>query len=330
MTSGLHRGTVTFLEVPVDLVWVNDHPLIVFGLCSVKALDLPFWDDVAKAREKVSHMEPLDSVDIDTERVGLIGGVFHTTRCGSTLVMRQFSALPDVFGLSEPSMILKLLEGPRTNDEQDRTRVRKLLALFARALSPFAARIVIKWPNLCGLHAAFLASALPAVPSIFLYRDAGEIVQSMERNPLGGMDNIRRGHLFSPEMIAEGARIPDDHLTRATMAIARVCGMVQCDPDIVAVDYSGLPEITWQHLAGFFGLSLSPADVELMRAASVPHSKNMSGKPFRERNVLRATPGDQGPVRADHEILQAAIDSVRQNMPGFSRASSERSNSRGT
>lgn len=318
VTSEMTSETDTMLEVPIDLVWVNDSPLVVLGLCSLKTLELPFWDDVARARQKVTRMEPLDSMDIDTESIGLIGGVFHTTRCGSTLVMRQFSALPGVFGLSEPSMIQKLLAGPRTDAERDRGRMRKLLALFARGLSPLATRIVIKWPNLCGLHVAFLASTLPTVPSIFLYRDAGEIMQSIERNPLGGMDNLRPRHLFSPEMIAQGARIPDDHMTRAIVGIARVCETVRCDPDIVAVDYRELPGITWQHLAGFFGLSLSPADVELMRKATIPHSKSASGAPFRERNTPRATPGDQMPVRAEQHILEAAIEQVRRNMPGFS------------
>jgi len=310
----------TLLEVPIDLVWVNDHPLVVFGLCSRNALGFPFWDDVARSRRKVTRMEPLDAIDLDTGNHGLIGGVFHTTRCGSTLVMRQFSALPGVFGLSEPSMILKLLEGPRTDSGSDRTRLRKLVALFSQALAPLASRIVIKWPNLGGLHAAFLASALPEVPNIFLHRDAGAILQSIARNPLGGMENIRPGHLFSPPMIVAGASIPDDHLARAALSIARVCKLVQRDPDVVAVDYDDLPDVAWLHLAAFFGLSLTPADVELMRAAAIPHSKAIrSTEPFREMNTLQAPSARRGPMPTGQDILQAAIDDARNNMPRFTR-----------
>lgn len=264
-----------YLDLPVDLLWDRDEPVVVFGRCPVAAFVHPFWDDVAQRRKKVTGIVPLDRLPPIAGRLPIVGGVHHMSRCGSTLIMRQVSACEGVLGVSEPRLIQKFLEGPPGALTQRVQRFRALLRHFCDALSPIADRLVFKWPMLAGLHAEFIAHATPEIRNIFLHRPGQEVLSSIQRNPLGGVELIRDHHL-SPFPLPP----PAEPLSRIASCIAHVCYRVCADSNLAAVSYASLPEIGWTNLPSHFGIEVSVRDVERIKDESVPHSKSVSIAPF--------------------------------------------------
>jgi hypothetical protein len=271
-------GSKQHLDLPVDLLWDRDQPVVVFGRCRVSDFALPFWDDVARRRDHVSRIVPLDHISPEAGLLPIAGAVHHMTRCGSTLVMRQFAACQGVFGISEPSLIQKFLEGPQGALPLRIRRFRALLTLLCDALSPIADRFVLKWPMMAGLHAEFIAHAAPEIRNIFLHRPGVEVLRSIQRSPLGGMSIVRDHHLAQPKH-----PLPSDPMQRAASYIGNVCLCVCADPNLQAVAYARLPDIGWTDLALHFGIELSASNLDRMKTASVPHSKSVTSAPFAPR-----------------------------------------------
>ena len=291
------------LTVPAEIVWHGDTPLVTFSTIAAADLDLPFLSD-ALARGRVSHFTPLDRLDRDDGELQLAGGIHHLTRCGSTLVRRQFDALPRVIALSEPFVFQHLLEGPMAPPETTHRRLRQLLAAWRDALAPIADRLVVKWPSLVAQHAATLAAALPDVPMIFLHRNATEILASIAADPLGGLQNLREHHLGQP--------LPADEIEAWATMLARTCRIAAGTPNMRTLDYAALPAASWTHVAPYFGLR---ADETAMASVATTHSKHR--RPFAPDGPARRATTDAR-VRRAATILAPAIAELLARTPPLS------------
>ena len=268
MNNSLPDAVVT---VPLELVWRGTEPLVTFGEVLVSNLGAPFWEDAVRAPHRVVALRPLDSFDSgDVDRVA--GAVHHMTRCGSTLVMRQFSRVSGVMALSEPPIFAQLLDGPETAPDVVARRLRALLAAHCDGLRPVAERIVLKWPALATHHAAAIATALPEIPTVYLHRDPVEILASIEREALGGDNAIRPAH------IGAGAAAAADPLERAALMIAQGCRALATTHGIGSLDYADLPEATIDRIARFFSIVPSAAERAAMQDAARTHSKDATDR----------------------------------------------------
>lgn len=264
--------------VPAQIVWLGEKPLLEWREVESSALARPFWEDTI-SNGRVAMITPLDARMEPPSPTALVGGIFHTYRCGSTLVCRQFSAVAGCFALSEPWVFSQpvMHEGQPTS--LLRGRLLRLIDTFAQGLQPTAQRLIIKWPGLLSHLAPQLAAALPEVPALFLHRDPIEVLASIERTPMGAMEGLPDRYLgTSDELHSEAKR---DQLgasavtiAAAMRAVAKVAGMRRCD-------YDALPEATPNAIATYFGVALTSAGRSAIFAAGTGHSKLDTGSaPF--------------------------------------------------
>ncbi|HEX4847831.1 MAG TPA: hypothetical protein VFV30_06780 [Novosphingobium sp.] len=258
------------LELPGRVVWFGNQPVLEWRrLDLADALGPRFYESALKA--PVVRIQALDTIPEEgLERVA--GLILHAWRCGSTLLCALFNTAPRTVALSEPSCFSDLLVGIEQEPALAAARIRKLAACFGHALAGVADRVVIKLPGLLAQHAEEIEDALPEVPVIFLHREAGAVVQSLLREPIGNLSAAParyRGSMpasAAPESLLFTASI----IAENTRAIAKTRRVHCCD-------YRHLPALTWQGIAGHFGLALSEADCQRMAEAAQWHSKFRPG-----------------------------------------------------
>lgn len=271
----------TRLTVPGALVWKDEVPLITLGTVDADLMSAPFITDKL-ATMRVTRLESLDAIRAQDhgDDLGLAGGIFHMTRCGSTLLCHQFAALDRVSALSEPFAFQHLLEGPPAPPAVTRRRLRTLITLWRDALAPVADRFVIKWPLLMAHHSALIAEACPATPLLFLHRDPTEILASIQNDWLGGLRHIRPRHTGA-------GTLPDDPYRVFAAVIAAACGSVAKVERVRTLDYRLLPDAAATLAAPFFGLEGSSRMIEAARNDAKDQSRPFPGDSAAKQANLR-------------------------------------------
>jgi hypothetical protein len=294
--------------LPRNLIWSGTAPLVVFVEVDVRHLFLPFWSQTLDRAQRVVGMAPLDALEPDKTDLSLAGAIHHMSRCGSTLVARQFASLPGVVALSEPAIFEHLLDRDGIDAGMETRRLRCLLALHRDALRPIASTLVIKWSMLLGLYAADIASAFPQTPTIFLYRDPEDVVASLSAELPTGLDNSRTRHVRSPYRPADDA-VDLSPLELSARVIASSCSAVAAARHARTVAYSELPSVGWETIAPFFGFALTDLDIARMRVASETDAKDIH-----RRRPYRANP------HKNHADIEASVRSSTAALLGHALA----------
>lgn len=301
----------TRLTLPAGLIWYGAVPFVTFREVAITDLAAPFVDD-ALARGKVVALEPLDAFDRDLGDLRLIGAIHHMTRCGSTLLRRQFDVLPGVMALSEPFHFQHLIEGPCAPSSVTLRRIRQLVAAWRDGVAPVANRLVIKWPSLLAQHAALLAAALPEVPMVFLHRDPHAVLASIAAAPLGGGDAVRPHHLFAPDVVGT---VPRDALRMWAMLIARNCHAAAGISGLCTLDYAQLPMAAWEACAPYFGVSPSAGSSAAMRGAARFHAKGAAGAVYVSRPMAHRSRDDSELRALASDIVAPALGALLRRTP---------------
>lgn len=283
------------LIVPARVLWLGETPLVEMRRISGAALAQAFWDDIV-AKAPIVTVLPLDAQTLPEGRVPLRGAIFHTYRCGSTLLCRQMSALPGVYAAAEPSFLSQLVFGGHNDPQALRDRILKLVALLSGGLG--VPDIVIKWPGLLADRAGALVAALPDVPMLFLHRDPVEVLASIERAPLGNI-------VAALETV--GLSMPSGETgetASAAVVIAHLCRCVAAVPPLRRMDYARLDPA---RVARHFGLPSGPRWRRRARGTR---------KACRERSPSSATAARGRPRHpARSGVLPRHISSPRSRLP---------------
>ena len=292
--------------LPLRLVWDGGVPIVTFGAIAVDRLRAPFWHDAIADPLEIVALKPLDAFAYDDTDLKVAGAIHHMTRCGSTLLVRQFGRLPRVMPLSEPEIFAQLLDGPSAPAALTTRRLRQLLAAHRDSLAPVADRLVMKWLALTTHYANIIAVALPEVPTIFLHRPPVEILASVERSSLGGFKAVRPKHLGTGF-----ASVPDDPVEVSALLVARSCRTMAGVPGVRSVAYDTLPDATVDRIAPFFGFELSNADRAAMQEAARTHSKDpVDSVVFAPDGAEKRRRASPHAVALAHRIVQPALDIV--------------------
>ena len=190
--------------LPVPAGWLpiafvrNEHG--VFADCrpiNLYQCQEPFFDqDVAACVQKPFPMVVRSFVQI--ERLGdyatpdaqPAGIIFHSSRCGSTLISRMLQRPPRYRAVSEAPVLKLLLKYIQSwSIEQQIAAVRGLFGLFCRTSDAAPAQTFFKLESLSTLDIALIQQAFPATPWIFLYRDPLETLVSLAEKPYGDLQN---------------------------------------------------------------------------------------------------------------------------------------------
>lgn len=111
--------------------------------------------------------------------------IFHTGRCGSTLLLNSFSSHPHVFTWDEPSAIIGINRELylKKYDEKFIERLFKGALSFCQE-SQREKDIIVKFHSAASLKMSFYQKTYPQCPTIFMHRDPKETIASyLDRPP---------------------------------------------------------------------------------------------------------------------------------------------------
>jgi hypothetical protein len=294
------------LTIPYEIAWDGDTPLVAMAEIDSHNIHPTFWKIALEKHAKRTAIMPLDDVVLDGNDARFVGSIHHITRCGSTSLLQQFGALDRTYGLSEPFIFLELLARASADPAKTSKRVRQLACLFGKGLAPVADHIVVKWPTLLCRHALLLNEALSDVRSVFLVRDAVEILASIEARPLGEIDGLAPELLSGPDGATPMSSDRNSLALTATMLAAN-CRWIAQSAQTRYLNYAQLPDAGWSSVAPAFGITPGPQDIARMQRSAGINAKSPkvafvsdTGEKRRDASLLAQSLAEQ--------ILQPAID----------------------
>lgn len=192
--------------LPVDAVVVDGRPgLQWMDMTGISVAD-PFFQqtvdrakaDGTKRRELFTEFDVLLQLEKQLDSVPPTGFIFHSSRCGSTLVANACRAISNSIVLSEANPIDKLIARFITDDGDVKT---SLYSVFLRGVVQALAQrrrgneehLFIKFACCSFAQIDRIRRIWPNVPWVFLYRDPVEtIVSNLKDVPPWLLDNDRR------------------------------------------------------------------------------------------------------------------------------------------
>jgi hypothetical protein len=239
--------------------------------------------------------------------------IFHMSRCGSTLVSRLLSLLPDLLVLAEPGPINSLLLAlPALSDAWEPAG---LLRLLVRALGRprlgekrhFVLKLsswnVLEWP--------LFRRAFPGVPMIFLQRRPDEVLASIAADPPGWLALRERPPLAARLFGVDASALP--RLTATDFAARALAAMLAAATelrDTLLVDYVELPEAVWSRIIPFAGLSAGEDEIRRLREEARYDAKS-NGRRIFSRAPKRDAPLEDALIRRCLAQRYGALDARR-------------------
>ena len=277
--------------MPVDAVVVEGRP----GLCWMEmggvSLSEPFFQQTverAKAdnrRELFTEFEVLLQLEKQVDSVPPTGFIFHSSRCGSTLVANACRSISNSIVLSEANAIDKLIARFITDSDNPikeslySVLLRGVVHALAQRRTGTEQHLFIKFACCSFAQLERIKRIWPNVPWVFLYRDPIETIVSNIRDvPPWLVDDDRR-------VLASITGGSPAALTAMSLEelCARTIGSLYTTAYNLANDNSRLlnyQQLSVPEIAGvlnFFNVSVSAEELEKIGRTSGVYSKEASG-----------------------------------------------------
>jgi Sulfotransferase domain len=299
------------LWLPIDSLIQDGKPCIEWMEMADVVFAEPFFNQtVARVKKErkgrqslITGLDELIRFEKVADSLSPSGLIFHSSRCGSTLVANACRSLSGSLVISEAPVLDKLVS--RFFTDTDDTGTRELLySVFVRcAASALGQRrfgnerhYFIKFSATSILQFQRIRRIWPKVPVLFLYRDPVEVMVSnlqnfpewmtVESNPetSAAVVGVKKEDLASLS--------PEEFCARA---LGRFYNAVSSglDENTLLCNYHDLSTETLLRIIEFFGLSISTEEAETIRQTCRLHSKDPS----------RAFSGDSDSKRANASAL---------------------------
>jgi hypothetical protein len=197
MTHGATSDTTLMGMVPMTVS--TDDEKVLFVQAGRSRFAEPFYDD---ALGRMARSTPAARIAVTFDELRAAVGeakpapkaaVFHTGRCGSTLLMRMFGHDRTTLVVSEPSIVANLLMDALIRPDMSQ-RCLQATADVLVVLDRFAAsrrqRPIIKLPSWVAAVAPRFLDLVPEVPLVFVHRPVGEVIASELHEAPGWVDWI--------------------------------------------------------------------------------------------------------------------------------------------
>ena len=281
--------------LPIDAVVVDGRPgLAWMELDGVDFLE-PFFQqtiDRVKSeqparRELFTEFDTLVQLEQTFDSVPPTGFIFHSSRCGSTLLANACRALTGAIVLSEPPPVDKLIARFITDTDEHGTKA-KLYSIFVRGVVKALGQrrtgderhLFVKFACCSVSQIERLQPLWPDVPWVFLYRDPVEtIVSNIQHPPSWLLDEDRR-------VLASITGTSSDTVSAMTMEelCARAVGSFYSTANRVAnnrallLNYNQLSVAEISKVMQFFGVRPAATEMETIARQSQTYSKSFSEK----------------------------------------------------
>ncbi len=236
-------------------------------------------------RELFTEFDVLLQVEKQLESVEPTGFIFHSSRCGSTLVANACRAISGSIVLSEANAIDKLIA--RFITDADNPVKESLYSVFLRGVVHALAQrrtedvrhLFIKFACCSFAQLERIKRIWPNVPWLFLYRDPVEtIVSNIKDVPPWLIDNDRRVLASitgaTPEEVAEMSR---EELCARTIGSLYSTAYDLANGNSMLLNYKQLSVPVIASVLNFFHLDPSTEELETIARTSGVYSKEASG-----------------------------------------------------
>ena len=282
--------------LPVDAVVVNGRPGLMWVEMSGVSLAEPFFQQtVDKARtehrrELFTEFDTLVQVEKQFDSVSPSGFIFHSSRCGSTLLANACRALEGAIVLSEPPAVDKLIARFITDTDEHRTKetiysifLRAVLSALGQKRAGDERHLFVKFACCSVSQIERVCRIWPNVPWVFLYRDPVETIGSNIQNlPAWLQDEDHR-------VLASITETTPSEVTRMTheercarslgsfFTTARATHRVANDRALL-LNYTQLNLTEIANVLGFFGVQPAAAEMDNIARQTQKYSKSASGE----------------------------------------------------
>ncbi len=272
--------------LPVDAVVVDGRPGLWWMEMSAVDLAEPFFQQtVERARrekraERFTEFDVLLQLEKQLESVEPTGFIFHSSRCGSTLVANACHAVSNSIVLSEANAIDKVIT--RFITDADNPVKESLYSVFLRGVvHALAQRRTEDVPHLfikfaCCSFAQFerIKRIWPNVPWLFLYRDPVEtIVSNMRDVPPWLIDRDRR---VLSSIIGDDAEMSLEELCARTIGSLYSTAYHLANDNGMLLNYNQLSVPVIVSVLNFFHVNPSTEELEAIARTTKAYSKEAS------------------------------------------------------
>jgi hypothetical protein len=273
--------------LPVDAVVVEGRPGLLWMEMSGVGLTEPFFQQtVDRARrenraERFTEFDVLLQLEKQLESVHPTGFIFHSSRCGSTLVANACRAVSNSIVLSEANAIDKLIA--RFITDVDNTVKESLYSVFLRGVVHALAQrrncqerhLFIKFACCSFAQLERIKRIWPNVPWLFLYRDPVEtIVSNVREVPPWLIDNDRR---VLSSIIGDASEMGLEELCARTIGSLYSTACKLANANSMLLNYNQLSVPVIASVLNFFNVTLSSEELETIARSSKFYSKEASG-----------------------------------------------------
>jgi hypothetical protein len=273
--------------LPVDAVVVDGRPGLQWMDMSGVSLAEPFFQQTverAKAdsncRELFTEFDALLQLEKQLDSVPPTGFIFHSSRCGSTLVANACRAINKSIVLSEANVIDKLVARFITDPGDVKT---SLYSVFLRGTVKALAQrragneehLFIKFSCCSFAQIEHIRRIWPNVPWLFLYRDPAEtIVSNLKDVPPWLLDNdLRVLASIAGTSPHEVAGMPlEERCARMIGSLFSTAQRLANDGQLL-LNYKQLSVPVISSVLRFFKVGPSTAELETIERASRVYSK---------------------------------------------------------
>ena len=279
--------------LPVDAVVEDGRPGIRWMEMSDVSLAEPFFQQtVERAKTEGDRAETFTEFDVllqlekALDSVAPTGFIFHSSRCGSTLVANACRAISNSIVLSEANAIDKLIARFITDAPEGSVK-EALYSVFLRSVVHALGQrrngneqhLFVKFACCSFAQIERIRRIWPNVPWVFLYRDPVEtIVSNITSVPPWLLDNDRRVLASitgaSPAAVAE---MKIEELCARTIGSFYTTAERVADNSGMLVNYNQLSVPVISSVLKFFKVDPSNEELEQIARGSRSYSKESSG-----------------------------------------------------
>ena len=271
----------------MDAVVVDGQPGLVWMEMSGIDLTEPFFQQTVERAKKenrkkrFTEFDALLQLEKQLESVEPTGFIFHSSRCGSTLVANACRAVSGAIVLSEANAVDKLIA--RFITDADNTVKESLYSVFLRGVVHALAQrrtcqerhLFIKFACCSFAQLERIKRIWPAVPWLFLYRDPVEtIVSNMRDVPPWLIHNDRR---VLSAIIGDASEMSLEELCARTIGSLYSTAYKLANANSMLLNYNQLSVPVIASVLNFFNVSLSSEELETIAHSSKVYSKEVSG-----------------------------------------------------
>ncbi|HYV82700.1 MAG TPA: hypothetical protein VE931_04245 [Pyrinomonadaceae bacterium] len=273
--------------LPVDAVVVDGRPGLVWMEMSGINLTEPFFQQTVERARKENRAERFTEFDVllqlekQLDTVQPTGFIFHSSRCGSTLIANACRAVSNSIVLSEANAIDKLIA--RFITDADNPVKESLYSVFLRGVVHALAQrrtgdernLFVKFACCSFAQMERIKRIWPNVPWLFLYRDPVEtIVSNMRDIPPWLMDKDRR---VLSSIIGDASEMTLEELCARTIGSLFSSAYKLANANSMLLNYNQLSVPVIASVLNFFNVSLSSEELETIARTSKVYSKEASG-----------------------------------------------------